>query len=500
MTEEKIQSPWITSAPAVRRSFDIFDTLIARRCIRPEAVFAEVERRSGHVGFLAARLWAERTVAHQEYQLADIHALAAQALKLDGAQAQALMEMEIAVELENVVPVADAIAQVQDDSLLITDMYLPEPVIRRLLGRAGLPSHLALLRSASGKRSGRVWSALAAAGTPLSHLGDNAVADVQQAQAHGIQARLTTQTLPTPTEAALVAAGLPRLAEALRVARLGTPRGELSDDLVRLQSELNLPVLLISALHLLVTAGELPQLRLLFSARDARYLQAVYDALAAVLPGRHPSSHYWYSSRLARTGGDADYHAYCRELIGPAAWLVDLCGTGASVIALRQQLGLAPEQTQLFVCEFIDSPEQINSLMQRYGLRDWQPPAALWTDKTLVPNEVLELLNYVPEGMVSGVRPVPGGVMPLREPMEYTPATLAGVQAQCAYIQAFVNQLASADGAALLEEFQRAGIQARAAVSGVAAALLPQMSRVMAAWLPGHRQAEQALRARLGGG
>ncbi|KQW41108.1 MULTISPECIES: FkbM family methyltransferase [unclassified Roseateles] len=488
------------AAPGVRRSFDIFDTLIARRCIRPEGVFAEVERRSGHAGFTAARLWAERTVAEQEYQLADIHALVAQALRLDAAQAQALMQLEVDVELANVVPVADAIAQVQDDSLLITDMYLPEPVIRQLLGRAGLPGHLTLLRSAAGKRSGKVWAALKSGGEALSHLGDNPTADVQQPQAHGMQARLTTQALPTPTEAALLAAGLPRLAETLRVARLGTARGALPDDLVRLQSELNLPVLMVSALHLLATAGELPQLRLLFSARDARYLQTVYDALAAVLPGRHPSSHYWYSSRLARTSGDAGYHAYCKELIGPAAWLVDLCGTGASVLALRERLGLSPEQAQLFVCEFIDSPEQIQSLMQRYGLRDWQPPAALWTDKILVPNEVLELLNYVPEGMVSGVRAVPGGVVPVREPMAYAPATLVGVQAQRDYIHAFVQHFARADGAALLEEFQRAGPQACASLSGVAAALMPQMSRVMAAWLPDHRRAEQALMARLGGG
>lgn len=489
-----------STAPALRRSFDIFDTLITRRCVRPELVFAEVERRSGHAGFMAARLWAERSVADQDYQLADIHALAAQALKLDNAQAHALMAMEIAVELENVVPVADAIAQVQNDSLLITDMYLPEPVIRRLLGKAGLPGHLDLLRSASGKRSGRVWAALAANGTTLSHLGDNPVADVQQPQAHGMRARLTTQTLPTPTETALANAGLPRLAETLRVARLGTPRGGLADDLVTLQSELNLPVLLISALHLLATAGNLPQLRLLFSARDARHLQTVYDALAAALPGGHPSSHYWYSSRLARTGGDADYLAYCRDLIGPAAWLVDLCGTGASVIVLRNRLELTSAQAQLFVCEFIDSPEQIDALKQRYGLRDWQPPAALWTDKTLVPNEVLELLNYVPEGMVSGVRPVPGGVVPVREPMEYNPDTLAGVRAQSAYIQAFARQLSAEAGPALLEEYQGAGPRACAAISGVVAALLPQMSRVMAAWLPGHRQAEAALRARLGGG
>ena len=34
--------------------------------------------------------------------------------------------------------------------------------VARLLQRAGLPGHLALLRSAHGKRSGKVWAALAA--------------------------------------------------------------------------------------------------------------------------------------------------------------------------------------------------------------------------------------------------------------------------------------------------------------------------------------------------
>lgn len=487
------------STASHQRSFDIFDTLIARRCIRPEAVFEEVERRSGWVGFARSRVQAEHTLLQQEYTLADIHALLASAHGLDAARAQALMALEIEVELDNVLPVADAIAQVQDDSLLITDMYLPVPVIRQLLARAGLPGHLALLRSASGKRSGRVWAALAAGGSTLAHLGDNLVADVQQAQAHGMHARLTLQALPTRTEAALLQAGLPRLAETLRAARLGTPRGELADDWVRLQSELNLPVLVASALHLLAKAGNLPQLRLLFSARDARYLQTLYDALAGALPGGHPSSHYWYSSRLARTGGDPDYLAYCRELIGPAAWLVDLCGTGASVMALRDRLGLTADQAQLFVCEFIDSPNQTRALMQRYGLREWQPPAALWTQQTLVPNEVLELLNYVPEGMVSGVRPVPGGVVPIREPLDFTPDTLAGVQAQARYIQAYAVQLAAAAGPALLEEFQQRGPQACAAIGTAAQALGPEMTRVMAAWLPEHRTAEQALMTRLGG-
>ncbi|MGQ3055127.1 MAG: hypothetical protein ACT6S0_25335, partial [Roseateles sp.] len=367
--------------------------------------------------------------------------------------------------------------------------------------RVGLPGHLTLLRSAHGKRSGKVWAALAQSGHRLLHLGDNPRADVEQPRAANMQAELTLQTQPTPTEAALLTAGLPLLAQVLREARLATPRGGLGNELLRLQTELNLPVLAASALHLLATAGDLPQLRLLFSARDARYLQAVYDALASGLPGGHPSSHYWHSSRLARTGGAADYLAYCRELIGPAAWLIDLCGTGASVLALRERLGIEPERALLFVCEFIDSPQQIAGLMQRYGLKDWQPPAALWTDRTLVPNEVLELLNYVPEGMVRGVKAVPGGFVPLREPMEFSPEVLAGVRAQQDFVHAYASHLAGAArsaGAPLLREFAEHGPQACAAIGSAAQGLMPEVSALVAAWLPGHRLAEHELAARLG--
>lgn len=479
-------------------SFDIFDTLIARRCIRAVAVFEEMERRLGAAGFAALRINAERSVSHIDYQLADIYEAIARSQSLDDGRRQALMELEIAIELENVLPIADALAKVEDDSLLITDMYLPEDVIRRLLLRAGLPAHMPLLRSASGKRTGRVWAALAAAGQQLEHEGDNVLADVRQPEAAGMVARLATLTEPTGLEKALLEAGFTELAQTLRAARLATPSRGLDANLLCLQTELNLPVLVISALHLLATAGELPQLNLLFSARDARYLKQVYDALAPVFPGAHPRSHYWYSSRLARLSNDETYHAYCREKIGAAAWLVDLCGTGASVMALRERLGMSAQQAQLFVCEFIDAPNYTMNTLQRYGLKQWQPPAALWTNRNLVNNEVLELLNYVPEGMVSGVIQVPGGYVPRREPLEFAPDVLEGVRAQAAYVARYTEQLARFARPALLDEIRRDTPGLCSVVARSAATLQPQMVQLLRSWLPQHHHTEHALTARLG--
>ena len=485
--------PLTATVPArePQRSFDIFDTLIARRCIRPVAVFEEVERRCGASGFAALRQVAERAVEANEYTLADIYSALARMASLDATVAQALMAHEIAVELEMVVPMAENLALVRDDSLLITDMYLPEPTIRQLLAKVGIPAHLSLLRTSHGKRQGEVWRALAAADVHLHHLGDHAVSDVSQARAVGMQATLSTLHLPTPTEQLLLGAGCPRLAETLRALRLATPRGALSAELHRLQVELNLPVLLISALHLLAEGGPGP---LLFSSRDSRYLHTVYEAAAAALPGPHPAGAYWFTSRVARTSGDLDYLDYCRQLAGEGALLVDLCGTGASVAALRARLGLPVDAMPLFVCERIESPTQTQDLTLRYGLSDAPaPPRALWTNLTLVPNEVLELLNYVPEGMVIGVRRMPGGFMPRRAALEFSATILPQVQEQARFVYAWAQALRAMPVTGLLDELRALTPSACAAVGHAAAGLVAPMQSLMAAWLPEHRAQEQTL-------
>ena len=56
------------------RTFDIFDTLIARRCIDPALVFEIVERKVGRPGFARARRQAEKVVSERDYTLDDIYA------------------------------------------------------------------------------------------------------------------------------------------------------------------------------------------------------------------------------------------------------------------------------------------------------------------------------------------------------------------------------------------------------------------------------------------
>ena len=65
-------------------SFDVFDTLIARRSGAPHAVLQRLERASGVAGVAAARVAADQVLWHrgQPYTLADLWQEAGRALGL----------------------------------------------------------------------------------------------------------------------------------------------------------------------------------------------------------------------------------------------------------------------------------------------------------------------------------------------------------------------------------------------------------------------------------
>jgi hypothetical protein len=95
--------------PRAVNSFDVFDTLIARRCVEPTGALHQLEARTGLPGLAAARLNADRRLyaRGQPFGLRDLWQEVRLALRLDPAPVGQLMELEIRIEHEEVVPVAD---------------------------------------------------------------------------------------------------------------------------------------------------------------------------------------------------------------------------------------------------------------------------------------------------------------------------------------------------------------------------------------------------------
>lgn len=480
-------------SPATLKSFDIFDTLLARRCVTSLEIYAEVERRCAWPGFLQLRIQAEQAAATKgEFTLDDVYAC----FDLQNEQTEKLVQhakaLEIEVEHENAIPIRENLEKLDDSSLLITDICLPESIVRSLLHSVGAPSHLNILRSASGKSSGKMWRSLREAGIRCSHLGDNPVSDMAQPLAYGMQAQHTRIAEPTYTEQAIAQAGCAGLARALRVARLGTPRDALDPKLHRLQVELNLPMLVITSLFLYarLAAGDVKAL--LFSSRDARYLYQVFMACGKGL-GIDTSelpAYYWYSSRLSRIEGSEDYLDYCRDLMPKNSLMVDLCGTGRSNTVLRKRLEYAQDELPLFLCVRMSHPDT-SEFQQRYDLENLDMPQALWDQSYFTHSIALEFLNYVPEGMVLDVKKVMGGVVPLRSRMEFDAGQLEQVYAQASYVQNFCKYLENEINPAIQNEIATNLESLRKNFAHAVQSMNTEVRELLNAWLPIHMAQEE---------
>lgn len=132
-------------------SFDIFDTLIVRKCGNPQEVFNIVAQKyseqynSQIANFKQLRLDAEKQVrlhtTKNEVSVHDIYNVIAN--KVGVSTAQVLMNLEKETELEVCVankPIVDLYNQVKNkrNTFIVSDMYLDGSFITRLLGKCGI--------------------------------------------------------------------------------------------------------------------------------------------------------------------------------------------------------------------------------------------------------------------------------------------------------------------------------------------------------------------------
>ena len=237
-------------------SFDVFDTLIARRCIEPFRIFDQVGAKTKRPDFTAQRRRAEAAVAQKPHTIDDIYRELARNLGLSAAEADSAWEdAEIAAELDAAIPIAENIARVRDGDLLLSDMYLGEENVRRLLARAGFDKNVGLVVTANGKRSGELWPRLLTHFSIERHLGDNEHSDVAMPGRFGIACDHTRIAAITDMETLLLNAGLRDLAELTREARLRSWHADpVSRRLQLIQIYLNFPILLLSSIRLLRVA------------------------------------------------------------------------------------------------------------------------------------------------------------------------------------------------------------------------------------------------------
>jgi len=226
-------------------------------------------------------------------------------------------------------PIAENIAMVRPEDIVVSDYYDPAKAERLLREVAGLPNRLFVTEG--GKRDGSIWKTL----PPVrQHTGDNLLSDVQSAEGAGIRAIRATQAGMTPMEAWLGEhVGLEGLARCCREGRLTMYSPEYRGHEL-LQSQLNFPFLFAASVLLHRDAGNATDL--LMSSRDCCLWSSLMERFGRLAGGGY-RVHYYLTSRIAKQRASPGHIAYTEAIMGDRPVMADLGGFGRSLAYLAEK-------------------------------------------------------------------------------------------------------------------------------------------------------------------
>lgn len=381
-------------------SFDLFDTLVTRRAFHPRRVFDDVERALGATGFAAARSAAEQALMARGAPF-DLHGIYRELVargQCSPELAERLKAAEIDAEFDHAVPIAENIARVREGDLVVSDMYLPADVLRRLLQHVGLRFFVHLFVSNGGKHLGTIWPQLGERWLIQRHLGDNPHADVASPQRHGIVAEHFAAAQPSEVERLLAQHSQLELSGICRALRLRNPYPAASAEaqLWLLYAQLNLPLLCCGSAAVRRVQLDHGRDKVLFSARDGHFLAEVFSSLYPAV-----RADYLYVSRQALWQQRSELAALLDRLDGGNALVVDLVSTGHSWYRFAEA---SARPVDFFSLIHIDRHQPVRtSLAELAASRHLRFSALLRNSELSSYSNAIEVLNTAPHGTTLGL-------------------------------------------------------------------------------------------------
>ncbi len=386
-------------------TFDVFDTLIARRCIHPTNIFALLEEKYTLPGFANARQQAEQDLIGQTYTLNDIYNNLRKFIDIGKLSLETLKQAEIEEELINVIAIQENISKVKDGDLLISDMYLPKKWVKALLEKAGLQKEVGLIVSNYGKHSGTIWPKIQSMFSITRHLGDSPHADGLSAAHYGIDFGITEISQITQLEKIFFDINLPTIGEILRQIRLETWNENIFErKLQEFQFSFNFPILLFSSLILYDVAKNLKKKKVVFSARDCCLWKDLFETL---FPNEFDYE-YFYTSRYSKCLSDDDYLEYSNSIITDDCILVDLCGSGWTTEFFAQKL-----KVQRLDTFFIHQMPQDRDYMQSVMNSKCHFHHIILNETEELRNHLLEIASFAKHPMLKTMKSIDGNFLPV---------------------------------------------------------------------------------------
>jgi hypothetical protein len=381
-------------------SFDVFDTLIARRCIEPTAIFDIVAERTGIAEFKSIRVSSEKAIINTNYTYDDIYNEFQRVTGLDDDSINLFKKLEKEIELENCIPVTENLRKVKNGDLLISDMYHSADFISSMLKKCGLNKEVSLIVTSGGKHTGRIWGQLSPFFDIKTHHGDNLHSDIKSPISNSIHANHTDIHKFNQIENEIHNSGFHEISKIVRELRLKTL--DINQDFSRFQKldvqlSCNIPILILTSIYLKFLSTKLDSSNILFSSRDCFYLHKIYNRLFSSIDVENYSS-YLYTSRHARINCSDSYKKYALSKINSKTLIVDLCGTGLSLSKLYSKCGITPHT--FFIHKLAD--DQIHGYKSS-SLKMGKNEFLSIVESVPFDNGLLEILNYVDHGMAADV-------------------------------------------------------------------------------------------------
>ena len=249
------------------KSFDVFDTLIARRHINNDFILNNIQDKCYISNFVESRKQADTGTR----SLSEIYDVLCQTGVIALSAHDEIMQMEIDLEIADSFPIQCNMDLVEHGDILISDMYMPASAIMQMVRHCGLTKQVTLYQSNGDKSVGTVWPKFQT--VPTVHIGDNQLSDYARPTKCGINAALYQGSKSSASENFIMNAGLPNLSLMIREIRL---RQSISNNCFStLSMDYNLPLLLVIAEMIYRRNAKR---NIVFLGRDCQLLHSIYTS------------------------------------------------------------------------------------------------------------------------------------------------------------------------------------------------------------------------------
>lgn len=289
-------------------SFDVFDTILARRFIKNDYLLSMLEQTYNIPNFCAERKVSDNGRRNFDEIYSDLvdRKIIPENLCLE------IKNHELQLEREHSFLILENYQKIQEGDILISDMYLSGPDILDWLRSLGMNKQVTIYQSNGDKSSGVVWQKIKNSKLEY-HLGDNQHSDFTVPSSIGINCILYTNAInSTSRESILNKQGLSFISNLIREIRL------TNVNLIPESYEVNVPWLFIvcELLH-----RSYKKEKLAFLGRDCQLLYKIYNAY-------YDFCYYVPFSRKAAYTSIIESVEYLKTQVPLGVRLVDIASTG----------------------------------------------------------------------------------------------------------------------------------------------------------------------------